>query len=206
LRLAILLVLSISVPAAHAQDPPDFRDKLLDTLGPAAPTPLTREQGFQAYLLNTIGPIPIIGEGLGSALAQRTDSPSEWGQGWAAYGKRFGSNLAYNAVRQTISYSVASALHEDYRYFGSPDQGVWRRARHALVSTVAARRSDGREVFSFASVASVAGASSLSSIWGPPSWKGAANISEIAGISFASTAAFNVIREFLPDILGRPRK
>jgi hypothetical protein len=31
-------------------------------------------------------------------------------------------------------------------------------------------------------------------------------ISRNAGISFATTAAFNVVREFLPDLLHRPQK
>jgi hypothetical protein len=57
-----------------------------------------------------------------------------------------------------------------------------------------------------ASVASVVGASSISSVWGPRSWQGAGNIAGNAGLTFLSTAGFNVIREFLPDMLGRPRK
>jgi hypothetical protein len=156
--------------------------------------------------MNTTGPVPLIGEGLGSAIVQRTDSPPEWGQGWRAYGKRYTSNLAFNAVRQTISYGVASLFREDYRYFGSTAQGGWRRTRHALVSTFTARNSNGAERFSIASTASVFGAAGISSLWGPPSWQGAGNIAEIAGLTFASTAGFNVIREFLPDILRRPRK
>ena len=156
--------------------------------------------------MNTAGPVPIIGEALGSAITQWTDSPPEWGQGWAAYGKRFGSNLAYNAVRQTISYGVAGVFREDDRYFASRDRGAWRRARHALISTFTAKRSDGVDRFSIASVTSVVGAAGISSLWGPRSWQGIGNISENAGLSFASTAGFNVIREFLPDILRRPRK
>ena len=74
------------------------------------------------------------------------------------------------------------------------------------MSTFTARHSDGRDSFSFSSTAGVLGASAISSVWGPPSWKGPGNIAENAGVSFASTAAFNVVREFLPDIFRRPRK
>jgi len=189
-----------------AQDTPGLTDKLVDYLGPATPGPLNATQRFQAYLFNTVGPIPVIGEALGAAYSQRVDSPPEWGAGWKAYEKRYLSNLGYNAIRQTITYGVAGALGEDYRYFGSTGQGAWRRTRHALVSTFTARHPDGMDRFSFASVAGVVGASSLSSLWGPPSWQGVSNISQTAGLTFASTAAFNVIREFLPDLFGRPRK
>ena len=178
----------------------------MQLLGPADPSPQTPKQRFKSYLLNTAGPVPLVGEALGSGIAQWTNSPPEWGQGWKAYGKRLGSNFAYNAVRQTISYAAASAFHEDYRYFAAPEPGPWRRVRHALIYTFTARHSDGRDRFSVASVAGVVGASGIASIWGPRSWQGAGNIAENAGISFASTAGLNVVREFLPDILGRPRK
>lgn len=204
--LAGWLVLTVALlPVAVAQVSPG-PDKLLQLLGPAEPSPLIPEQRFHEYLLNTVGPIPLIGEALGAGILQRFDSPPEWGQSWNGYAKRFASNLAYNAARQTITYGLSSAFHEDYRYFASSEQSAWRRARHALISTFTARRRDGIDQFSVASVASVVGASGISSVWGPRSWQGAGNIAENAGLTFLSTASFNVIREFLPDILGRPRK
>ena len=201
-----LILAVLFLPGAFAQSAPDFPDKLVDLLGPAEPSALTPEQRFQAYVLNTAGPVPLIGEGLGAEILQRADSPYEWGQGWDGYLKRYADNLAFNGVRQTISYGVASAFHEDYRYFASREQGTWRRVRHALVSTFTARYVDGTNGFSAASVASVVGASGLSSLWGPRSWQNMGFMAENAGFTFAQTAAFNVIREFLPNILGRPRK
>jgi hypothetical protein len=32
------------------------------------------------------------------------------------------------------------------------------------------------------------------------------NIGRNAGVSFGATAGFNIVREFLPDLLHRPRK
>jgi hypothetical protein len=55
-------------------------------------------------------------------------------------------------------------------------------------------------------VSGVIGASAAASVWGPDSWKGAGNIAENAGVSFATTAGLNVVREFLPDIFHRQRK
>jgi len=157
-------------------------------------------------MLSMVGPVPLIGEAAGAGLGQWTNSPEEWGQGWDALGKRYWSNLAYNAVRQTITYGGSLALHEDTRYFGSRRSGFWPRAGHALLSTFTARHADGRDLFSVSGTAGVIGAAAISSAWGPPSWRGPGNIAENAGISFASTAATNVVREFLPDIFHRPRK
>lgn len=217
-----VLLITASLPVLPAQQPqepagqtaatsvirnkPDLIDKLLIMVGPSDPKQLTEKERFEVYLLATGGPVPIIGEAAGAALGQWTNSPKEWGQGWGAYGQRFGSNLAYNAVRQTISYGTSILFREDDRYFASTAQGIPARTKHALLSTFSARHADGSRGFSISATTSVLGASTISSIWGPNSWKGVRNIAANAGISFASTAGFNVLREFLPDILHRPRK
>lgn len=185
---------------------PDLIDKILIIVGPSDPKGLTEKERFQAYLLATGGPVPIISEAAGAGIGQWLNSPKEWGQGWGAYGQRFGNNLAYNAVRQTITYGTSVVFREDDRYFASTAHGFWPRTRHALVSTFTAKHPNGRQMVSVSSLSGVIGASTISSIWGPDSWKGPGNIAANSGISFASTAAFNVVREFLPDILHRPRK
>ena len=181
-------------------------DKFLGIAGPSEPTQLTGKDRFQQYVLGTVGPLPILGEAVGAGIGQWANSPKEWGQGWGAYGKRFASNVGYNGVRQSITYGVSEAFHEDNRYFGSHETGVWKRTRYALVSTFTARHPDGSSAFSISSFTGVVGASAVSSIWGPASYKGIGNMAGNAGISFATTAGFNVFREFLPDLLHRPRK
>jgi hypothetical protein len=199
---------AVVAPSGNIPEPAQngIADKILNMVGPAEPAPLTPQQNFELYLLNTVGPVPLLGEAVGAGYGQWTNAPPEYGQGWAAFGKRYGANLAYNATRQTITYGISLALREDTRYFASRAHGIWPRTRHALVSTFTARRPDGRQEFSVAGTAGVVGACTTSSIWGPGSWKGVDNIAYNAGISFAATAGFNIVREFLPDILRRPRK
>ena len=167
---------------------------------------LTERRRFHLYLLSTAGPVPILAEAAGAGIGQWENSPKEWGQGWGAYGERFGSNLAYNGVRGTITYGTSILFHEDNRYFASHKHGLWARAGYAVLSTVTARNPDGQTTFSISSVTGVVGASAISSIWGPDSWKGVGNIGRNAGISFGATAGFNLVREFLPDFLHRPQK
>ena len=180
----------------------DVIDKVLGLVGPDETT-LTERRRFHLYLVSTAGPVPILAEAAGAGIGQWQNSPKEWGQGWGAYGQRFGSNLAYNGVRGTITYGTSIVFHEDNRYFASHKHGLWARAGYAVISTVTARHPDGRTTFSISSFTGVVGASAISSIWGPDSWKGAGNISKNAGVSFGATAAFNLVREFLPDVLHR---
>ena len=127
-------------------------------------------------------------------------------QGWNAYGERFGSNLAYNGIRQTVTYGTSIVFHEDNRYFASHKNGFWARTGYAALSTVVAQHPDGRRVFSVSSVTGIVAASAISSIWGPSSFKGVDNIAANAGLSLITTAGFNIVREFLPDVLHRHRK
>ena len=211
----IFLLLSLSLPVApvFAQPPlaaPTERDTTLDKIfgmvAPSEPSQLTEAKRFHLYLLSTGGPIPILGEAIGAGVSQWENSPEEWGQGWNAYGERLGSNLAYNGIRQTITYGTSVVLHEDNRYFASHKNGFWARTGYAALSTVVAEHPDGSRVFSVSAVTGIIGASAISSIWGPPSWKGVGNIADNAGISFLTTAGFNIVREFLPDVLHRHRK
>ncbi len=181
-------------------------DKFLDMFTPAEPKHQTPRQKFNHYVWNTIGPNPLLSRAVGAGISQWSDTPREWGQGWEAYGKRYGSGLAYNAIRQTVMYGVSVPLGEDNRYFASRSTGFWPRTGHALISPFTARHADGRTTFSVSSTTGVASAAAISTIWEPPSQKRIGNMASSAGITFGVTAAFNFVREFLPDVLHRPRK
>ncbi len=216
MRLAwmILLAWAVAAPAQEAATGADrviaenprtagIVDRILSVVASSDPRVLTGRERFEQYLLNTIGPVPVIGEALGAGINQWTNTPGEWGQGWGAYGKRYAGNLGYNAVRQTIAYAVATPLHEDSRYFLSRRQGVWPRTRYALMSTFFARHPDGSRRFAVSSVSGVLGAVAAQSAWGPASMQTAGSAGINAAISFGVSAGFNVVREFLPDLLHR---
>jgi hypothetical protein len=181
-------------------------DKVMGIVSPSEPRQLTEKKRFHLYVLSVAGPVPLLAEAAGAGFSQWENTPQKWGQGWDAFGERYESNLAYNGLRQTITYGTSMLLHEDNRYFSSHKHGVWARTGYAVLRTVTAQHPDGRQAFSVSSVAGVLGASAASSIWGPRSWEGVDGIARNAGVSFAATAAFNVVREFLPDLLHRPQK
>lgn len=212
-RILLLSLLSFPVVQVFAQSPvpvaaePETRfQKILGMVAPDEPSQLTEKKRFHLYLLSAGGPIPILGEAIGAGVSQWENSPKEWGQGWNAYGQRFGSNLAYNGIRQTITYGTSAAFREDNRYFASKKNGIWPRTGYAILSTVVAQHPDGSRRFSVSSVTGIIGASAISSIWGPSSFKGVDNIAANAGLSLLTTAGFNIVREFLPDVLHRRRK
>ncbi len=49
---------------------------------------------FKIFVNQSISPAYILAAGVSSAVSQARNVPSAWGQGWDAYGNRFGSDMA----------------------------------------------------------------------------------------------------------------
>jgi hypothetical protein len=75
----------------------------------------------QKYRLATAGAFDYFAFPFNMALAgidQANNSPKSWGQGWGAYGKRFGASFADNSIGTYMTVAVfPSLLHEDPRYY-----------------------------------------------------------------------------------------
>jgi hypothetical protein len=129
----------------------------------------TEKMKLRTYVFDAIGPYPIVGAAFIAAVNQREGTPPEWGQGAAAYGQRFGSNLAIAGITTTTRYALAETFREDTVYYRCDCKGVFRRLGHALISTVTARRGeDGHRHLSFpSSVAPYAGTMTAVYAWYP---------------------------------------
>ena len=201
-----LLLAALHVAAAQTA-PQTFLYKQLQSFQAQAKfTPQTRKQRLHAYLLSLAGPATLVTEGGAAGLSQILDSPWQWGDGGALYGKRFANDMAYNGIRWSLTYATSVLMKEDDRYFASEEKAAWPRVRHALASVFTAHKRDGRTVFASSSVAGIAGASLISRAWSPENWQTPSATARSMGISIAGTAGFNLAREFLPDAMHRLHK
>src|SRR3989454_8462905 len=67
-----------------------------------------------------------------AAIGQANNSPKSWGQGWGAYGKRYGASFADNGIGTYMTTAVfPSILREDPRYY---QRGKGRFAHRAFYS------------------------------------------------------------------------
>jgi hypothetical protein len=124
--------------------------------------------------------------------------PKEWQLGAEGYGMRYGSGYAQRIVRETLMYGSASLLHEDNRYFRSTASTNGGRLKHALLSTILARKDDGSSTFAYSRLGSMLGGSLISRTWQPVS-TGSVNSAFLNfGTSVGVAAGFNVVKEFLP--------
>jgi hypothetical protein len=123
----------------------------------------------RTYLFDAFGPYPIVGAALAAGVSQAKDIPPGWHEGAEGYGRRIGSNLGIAAVTTTTRYGLAEAFKEDTLYYRCDCKGVLPRLRHAVISTLTARRGeDGHRVFSIpALVAPYAGTMTAIYAWYP---------------------------------------
>jgi hypothetical protein len=134
----------------------------------------TAKTKLHNYIFDAFGPYPIVGAGAAAGINQAYNTPPEWKQGAAGYGKRFGSDFGIAAVSTTTRYALAQAFKEDTLYYRCECKGVFPRLKHAVISTLTARRGeDGHSVFSFPSlVAPYAGTMTAVYAWYPGRYNG----------------------------------
>jgi nitrate reductase NapE component len=129
----------------------------------------TEKRKIENYLFNAFGPYPALGAALAAGVDQAHNTLPEWKQGAAAYTERFGSIFGIAAITTTTRYALAEAFREDTLYYRCECKGLFPRLRHALISTLSARRGqDGHRVFSFpALIAPYAGSMTAVYAWYP---------------------------------------
>lgn len=207
-----LVILSLFVSAQFSALPPLAKaQSSLDsavpsptvaTTSPAPPDlpydPPTQRTKIHNYAFDAFGPLPIAVAAIEAGIDQEDNSPPEWKQGAQAFGKRFGSDFAVEAVSTTTRYGLSEAFKEDALYYRCDCRGVFPRLGHAVISTLTARRGDdGHRVFSFpALVAPYAGSATAVYAWYPSRF-GAKDAFRMGNYTMLGYVGANIGLEFL---------
>ncbi len=172
------------------------------TRQPLLPETLTFSDRLKLYEHSFISPESIVGPLFGAAIAQAEGSPHEWGGGLEGYGRRFASSYGRSVIGRTIAFGVSSVDGEDTRYHPSPETGVWRRTRHAVLATFISTNSNGGSMPAYSRFAGAYGAGFIANAWEPTSQYGTGHALERGSFSILSSVGFHVFQEFWPDIRG----
>jgi hypothetical protein len=150
------------------------------------------------YFFDAFGPYPLVGATLTAGIDQASNAPPEWKQGAEGYSKRLGSEFGIAAVGTTTRYALAEVFKEDTLYYRCECKGVFPRLRHALISTLTARRGeDGHRVFSFpALVAPYAGTMTAVYGWYPRRYD-AKDALRMGNYNLLEYVVGNIAQEFL---------
>ncbi len=210
IMLSFLLIFSVAALASLAEsqavaDSPDSSSSAASTTStvPVTVSDLvyvrpTRSTRLRNYLFDSFGPYPIVGAAFVGGINQAYDTPPEWKQGAAGYGRRFGSNFGIAAITGTTRYALAEALREDTLYYRCECKGVLPRLKHAMISTFIARSGeDGHSVFSFSALVSpYAGTMTAVYAWYPDRF-GAMDAFRMGNYNLLASLGGNIGLEFL---------
>lgn len=142
----------------------------------------------------------IIFAGMGAALDQARDRPSEWGQGWGAYGQRYASHLGQYAVQRSIMFPVQAIDHEDTRYFRSKRTSYKGRIADAFLHTIWRHDDAGGMMPAYSEFLGDYGAAAISRLWWPSRFHNGSSIFVAGSNTMLIDAGINVFHEFSPDI------
>jgi hypothetical protein len=167
--------------------------------------PSEREK-LRNYSFDTFGPYAFLGSALSAGIAQGETAskahnagiPPDWGQGWDSYGARVGSNFGINLFTQTARYSLAEAFREDTIFYRCECTGFVPRLKHALISTITARKGeDGHRVLSFPAIAApYAGTEAAALLWYPSRYD-AMDGARAGSYNLLAQAGLNLALEFI---------
>jgi hypothetical protein len=165
---------------------------------------MTAHDRLNNYLKGLVSPVSFLRTGAGAGWGQLRDRPSQWGEGGQGYAKRFASGYAQHIVTATIMYGTSSALHEDDRYLRlGPGPSTKSRVRYALESSVLARHEDGTRHIAIAKLIAVGAGAAISRAWQPHDSRTKMGAVASFGVTMGVSSGFDVLREFLPDLLHR---
>ena len=165
--------------------------------------PLTPAGRVNDFLKDVVNPVYLVTGSAGAGIGQWRNSPREWKQGGLGFGRRLASSYAQHIVSDTLLFGSSALLHEDNRYFPSPQAGIKARIGYALKSTFQARHADGSVHFSYSRIGSMAGSSLISRAWQPPSSAKMSSAAINFGASLGGSMGFSVAHEFLPFLWRR---
>ena len=162
--------------------------------------PLTTKMKFKLALKVSVDPITFAGVTFVSASKQAANTP-KYGQGWGAYGERFGSTAADGFIDIMIGGAILpSLLHQDPRYFYQGTGTTGSRIRHAMFSSFVARGDNGKWQPNYSSLGGDLASSALANLYYPQTNRGAGLVFGNFAIGTAERIGASLAQEFL---LGR---
>jgi len=202
-KLTALLIVSCAISFSQSDPSPTMLDNYLNMSAQDAAQfqPMTMKQRTDWFLQGLANPIGYVDVFVSAAMDHSHQKPAEWGSGAEGFGKRLANIEGQTLVQSSVSFALGALTHEDNRYFGSGEKGIWRRTRYAILSTARARHDNGKQYLSASTIGGLAAGAFVANLWLPEGKNTAADAATSVGLSLAGDIGGNILNEFLPDML-----
>jgi hypothetical protein len=164
--------------------------------------PLTTAQKYKVVARGSFDYIQIPWYGFLAAISQAEDSEPGFGQGWGAYGKRFGTSFADGTIENFMTGAVLpSLLHQDPRFFQLGHGSFTHRTFYAVSRNFVTRTDSGGSQFNYSEIIG-GGMSAFISTYSyhPSADKTVSNAVSVWGSQLGYDTITIVVKEFWPDI------
>jgi len=163
--------------------------------------PLTTGQKYRLATAGVFDYFAFPFNGVLAAIDQANNSPKSWGQGWGAYGKRYGASFADNSIGTYMTTAIfPSMLHEDPRYFLLGKGTFNQRAYHAVKRLFVTPTDSGGTRFNYSEIVGNAAAAAFSNVYHAPEDRTAGRNAGTLGMLIMWDGVSNELKEFWPDI------
>lgn len=166
-----------------------------------SPGPLSTGKKFKLFVNESISPSVLLISGMSSAVAQARNVPPEWGQGWDAYGQRFGASVARGASNNFFgTFVIDSALHHDPRFFPTSNPTLWGSIKYATRSLFICRTDAGGEAVNYGNLVGPMLGEGLANAYLPPSQQTVGKFFSRYGTDIGWNIGGNILKNYWPVI------
>ncbi len=156
---------------------------------------------FRLFVNESISPAYILAAGVSAAFNQARDVPKAYGQGWDAYGNRFGETLARASSSSFFgTFVFASALHQDPRFYPQVNPTLWGSVKYSAQRIFVTRTDSGRNTFNASGLLGPLAAEVLANSYLPRSEQTGAKNAERYGTDLAWRFAGNMFKNYWPKL------
>jgi len=179
--------------------------------------PLTAKQKFAVVTRGSFDYIQVPWYGFLSAISQAQNSEPGYGQGWAGYGKRFGTAFADGTIENYITSAILpTILHQDPRFYELGKGSFMHRTFYAVSRNFVTLSDSGKTQFNYSEIVGGALSAAISTYsYHPkstfvstptnphlfiPSDRTLKNTASVWGTQLGYDTITIVVKEFWPDI------
>lgn len=168
--------------------------------------PLSAGEKFRVQVRSTFDYVEFPWWGVLAAIGQAQNS-SSYGQGWGAYGSRYGTTAADSIIENFMTAAVmASVLRQDPRFFQKGKGSFWHRTSYAVSRVWRTRSDSGHSQINYSEILGSAIAAGISNYsYHPHDEKNLGNTAQTWGTQVGLDAITYVVKEFWPDIRRKVR-
>ena len=161
--------------------------------------PLRTGEKFRLATADSFDRTAFVLAGLYAGFGQLDHQYPEFGLGATGFAKRYATAYGDQVIGNYMIEAIFPAiLHQDPRYYRMTHGGFIRRMTYAVSRVLITRSDSGAVQFNFSQVAGIATAAGIETLYYPS--RTFPNTMQRFGIQLASGGAFNLLKEYWPNI------